>query len=270
MQCQSRQGAVDRRSNAAVKKAEFVCKSELCSYCNSGNLYFRGAYAAFLEVTMTAAKQEILIVDDDASVCLSMFYLLTEDGATVRMAENGLEALACIREQVPHVLLSDLKMPGMSGFELLAVVRCRFPQIHVIAMSGAFSGIGIPPGVTADAFYEKGSNPRLLLKIVESMRQANSPLASDNVQPLASVWIPRNGQTFPGEETAVISCPECLRAFSLAIGTPTSALQETVCVYCRGKIRYISEPTVLPGALHTFPRIPGPALPSLLSIPDFG
>ena len=219
---------------------------------------------------MTVAKQEILIVDDDASVRLSMSYLLAEGGSAVRLAENGLEALACIREQVPHVLLSDLKMPGMSGFELLAIVRCRFPQIHVIAMSGAFSGIGIPPGVTADAFYEKGSNPRLLLKIVESMRQADSPVASDNSPPLASVWVPRNGQTFPGEQTAVISCPECLRAFSLAIGPPTADLQETICVYCRGTIRYISNPAALSGALHNFPRTPGPAVPSLLDIPEYG
>ncbi len=219
---------------------------------------------------MTVAKQEILIVDDDASVRLSMSYLLAEGGSAVRLAENGLEALACIREQVPHVLLSDLNMPGMSGFELLAVVRCRFPQIHVIAMSGAFSGTGIPPGVTADAFYEKGSSPRLLLKIVESMRQADSPVASDNSLPLASVWVPRNGQIFPGEQTAVISCPECLRAFSLVIGTPTSALQETVCVYCRGKIRYISEPAIPPEALQTIPRIPGPAVPNLLDIPEYG
>jgi len=218
---------------------------------------------------MVHANQEILIVDDDASVRLSMFYLLAEGGSTVRLAENGLEALARIREQVPHLLLSDLKMPGMSGFELLAIVRCRFPQIHVIAMSGAFSGTGIPPGVTADAFYEKGSSPRLLLKIVESMRQMDTPITNHNPQPLASVWVPRNGQTFPGEQTAIISCPECLRAFTLAIGSPTADMQETKCVYCSGTIRYISDPAALPGALHTFPRIPGPAIPSLLSIPEF-
>jgi len=43
----------------------------------------------------------------------------------------------------------------MSGFELLSVVRRRFPAIQLIAMSGAFSGDGIPPGVAADAFMKK-------------------------------------------------------------------------------------------------------------------
>lgn len=221
---------------------------------------------------MTDAKQEmeILIVDDDDSVRVSMSYLLAGDGCTIRLAENGLDALARIRECVPHVLLSDLNMPGMSGFELLAVIRCRFPQIHVIAMSGAFSGTGIPPGVTADAFYEKGSSPRLLLNIVESMRQMSPPLAGDNTLSLAPVWIPRNGHGFPGQQNAIISCPECLRSFNLLIGAPAADLQETVCVYCGGTIRYISDPSVLPAMLHTFPRIPGPAIPSMLDIPEYG
>lgn len=141
---------------------------------------------------MADAKQDILIVDDDLSVRLSISFLLAEGGYTARLAADGVEALARIQEQVPHILLSDLKMPRMSGFELLAVVRCRFPQIQVIAMSGGFSGTGIPPGVTADAFYEKGTNPRLLLNIVDTMRQSESPVPINDPHPLASVWIPRH------------------------------------------------------------------------------
>ena len=57
----------------------------------------------------------------------------------MRSAEDGFSALEEIRRLTPDVLLSDLNMPHMSGFELLSVVRRRFPAIYAIAMSGAFS-----------------------------------------------------------------------------------------------------------------------------------
>jgi len=60
-------------------------------------------------------------------------------------------------------------MPGMSGFELLSEVRRQFPAIQTIAMSSAFSGDVVPPGVAADAFYHKGSGVRSLLEIMQTV-----------------------------------------------------------------------------------------------------
>ena len=83
-------------------------------------------------------------------------------------------------------------MPGMSGFELLSVIRRRFPAIQVIAMSGAFSGDGVPPGVVADAFYEKGGSPGTLLEMVHAMAQMErSSVRHPNA--LAPIWISKNG-----------------------------------------------------------------------------
>ena len=92
-----------------------------------------------------------------------------ENGYTTRSAENGLSALAEIRLEVPDFLISDLNMPGMSGFELLRVVRREFPSIRVIAMSGAFSGDEVPSGVVADAFFQKGRGIGELLRIIKSL-----------------------------------------------------------------------------------------------------
>lgn len=218
---------------------------------------------------MVDTKHDILIVDDDLSVRLSLSFLLGKGGYTPRLAENGLEALARIQEQVPHILLSDLNMPKMSGFELLALVRSRFPQIQVIAMSGEFSGTGIPPGVAADAFYEKGNSPRLLLTIVDTMRQSESPVLIHTPYPLASAWAPRNGKLFPGKLNATIFCPECRRTFSLTIGETTSELCETTCAYCGVSICYVSAPPLLREASRIFPRTPGIGIPSPLSMPDY-
>ena len=98
----------------------------------------------------------ILIVDDDDDLRSAFGSLFADFGYKVRTAADGFSALAEMRSEPPDVLISDLNMPRMSGFELLSVVRERFPEIGVIAMSGAYSGNGVPRGVAADAFYPKG------------------------------------------------------------------------------------------------------------------
>src|ERR1700751_6290745 len=103
---------------------------------------------------MPNPKMKLLIVDDEESIRMSLSQVFAEFGHSVRSAKDGFSALSEMREEIPDIVLSDLNMPGMSGFEFLSVIRRRFPAIRVIAMSGTFSGDGIPPGVAADVFYE--------------------------------------------------------------------------------------------------------------------
>src|SRR5271169_3703762 len=93
------------------------------------------------------AKANLLIVDDEPSISLALCHILIDCGYSVRAAEDGFSALAKIRQEIPDILLSDINMPGMSGLELLSVVRRRFPAMQAIAMSGIFSGGTVPPGV---------------------------------------------------------------------------------------------------------------------------
>jgi CheY-like chemotaxis protein len=101
--------------------------------------------------------RDIVVVDDDPTLLSVLSDVFNEDGYTVRTAADGFSALAAIRDRMPDILVSDLNMPHMSGYELLSVVRRRFPAIIVIAMSGAYAGSTTPPGVAADGFYAKGS-----------------------------------------------------------------------------------------------------------------
>jgi CheY-like chemotaxis protein len=117
---------------------------------------------------MPDTKANLLIVDDEPSIRMTLTFLFEEIGYRVRTAEDGRSALIRIGEEIPEILLSDLHMPGMSGFELLAEVRSRFPDLRTIAMSGAFSGDEVPCGVAADAFYQKGSGMGLLLRMMEA------------------------------------------------------------------------------------------------------
>ncbi len=159
-------------------------------------------------------------------------------GYAVRTAAEGFAALGAIREEIPDILLSDLNMPGMSGFELLSVVRRRFPSIRVIAMSGSFSGTKVPAGIAADAFYEKGSRAGLLLRMVEAMALARKSLLQSSPRSIAPLWIPTNGHDPAGEPYVMISCPECLRAFPQILGKSSEPAQRTACVHCSNPIQF--------------------------------
>ena len=75
---------------------------------------------------MVDQKQNLILVEDDPAVRSSMAMVLAEMGYSVRTAEDGFSALAEIRKEVPEILISDLNMPGISGFEFLFVIRRRF------------------------------------------------------------------------------------------------------------------------------------------------
>jgi CheY-like chemotaxis protein len=213
---------------------------------------------------MPNAKIKLLIVDDEESIRMSLSHIFAEFGHSVRSAKDGFSALSEMREEIPDIVLSDLNMPGMSGFELLSVVRRRFPSIHVIAMSGRFSGDGVPPGVAADAFYEKGTDLGSLLHIVEAMtRQERSPsLQHSNM--LAPIWIPRNGHDPSEEAYVMITCPECLRTFPQVLGEAISSVCETDCVYCSSLIHYAIVQPGDPSSPLGFQRKPGAEMPTPL------
>ena len=66
---------------------------------------------------------QILVVDDDPDALTLMREILEAAGATVISADSGRAALSALDEHTPHAIVSDLGMPGMDGFELLAQLR---------------------------------------------------------------------------------------------------------------------------------------------------
>jgi len=100
---------------------------------------------------------QVLVVEDDPVTRRTYAELLSTWGFAARTAQNGLAALLEIHSAKPDILLSDLDMPGMNGYELLSIVRRLYPEIPLIAMSGGHAGDSVPNGVVADAFYTKGS-----------------------------------------------------------------------------------------------------------------
>src|SRR5512146_969267 len=81
-------------------------------------------------------KHRILVADDDEALLATTAEMLSREGYEVITAKDGFEALAALRLGEPNILISDLRMPNMSGFELLAVVRKRFPAIGASCRRG--------------------------------------------------------------------------------------------------------------------------------------
>jgi CheY-like chemotaxis protein len=123
-------------------------------------------------------KRQVLVVDDDPGVRDSVAMLLMSAGYDVAMAEDGLAALSHLNKTTTDVIVSDLNMPRMSGFDLLSEVRRCFPGIVIVAMSGAYrNGDELPPEVIADGFYSKGEHPKNLFGILAQLLR-NSPSRS--------------------------------------------------------------------------------------------
>jgi len=183
---------------------------------------------------MPDTKASILIVEDEESVRTSLAQVLTYLGFRTRSAADGLAALKEIRAEVPDLLLSDLNMPEMSGFELLSIIHRRYPAIYVIAMSGMPSEDQIPTGVIADAFYRKGGGMRDLLKIVE----ARSPQRREHGDTPQPIWVQRTYHDTSSGEFVAIACPECFRAFPQATNGTVNLILDTSCVYCDSRILY--------------------------------
>jgi CheY-like chemotaxis protein len=78
--------------------------------------------------------------------------MLEIGGYEVLPAVDGLDGLHAFSMSLPDLIISDLNMARMSGFEFLAVVRERFPHIATVAVSGEYIAIRNPSGVLADAF----------------------------------------------------------------------------------------------------------------------
>lgn len=187
-----------------------------------------------------AFRYRILVVDDEEALRRTSTAVLETRGYEVRTAGDGFEALVELRKSLPDVIISDLRMPNMSGFEFLSVVRRRFPQIAVIAISGEYSGIA-PEGLIADHFFSKGAyKPDDLFRRIAELLAAG-PLRPNLSRPdRAPVWIPRSANGY-----FIVTCTDCLRSFSVPDEPSNKELRETKCTFCDATVCYLANPEEL-------------------------
>ncbi len=189
------------------------------------------------------SNYSVLIVDDDAGICRSRVALLRSIGYNVTTATDGIDALQHLRmEPLPTVIISDLNMRRMSGYEFLSIIRRRFPQIGTIASGAAYPAChGLPDGIIADAFHSKQlGSPAALIAAVASLcadSPQRMPSARDEVNP---VWVASNGSDSDGAAFVLLCCPECLRCFSFQVlHTTEHRVQQGDCPCCSATVKCV-------------------------------
>jgi len=77
----------------------------------------------------------ILVVDDEEMMRTLLNRILSREGYKIRSAEDGVVALEVLKAEKFDIIISDMKMPRMNGFELLKIVKKEYPKIGVIIMT---------------------------------------------------------------------------------------------------------------------------------------
>lgn len=119
----------------------------------------------------------ILIVDDDPQIRRLCRITLEEDGYVVKEANNGKEALAAIKETSVDLILLDLSMPDMDGFEFVKAIRSGLPEPTIITMSGFMGGALLPAArvLGGTSTLAKPFSPESLLSVVHKLLTDHSP-----------------------------------------------------------------------------------------------
>jgi DNA-binding NtrC family response regulator len=153
--------------------------------------------------TLSAATTmgKILLCDDEESLCRSLGRVLRAAGHEV-VAQNGEQGLARLREERFDLILTDIRMPEVSGFEILAAARLHAPGTPVIAMSGSAE---IPDAVRAmhagaRDFLIKPFETRTLEEAVSAVLRPPPP----EPEPDALAWRDQHAPWLLGKDSALL------------------------------------------------------------------
>ena len=122
--------------------------------------------------TTPTGKHKILIIEDHKDIRLYMKILFSAN-YTLIMAENGEEGIRLARKEMPDIIISDVMMPGMDGFECTKILKediktCHIPIILLTALMGETNMVkGIELG--ADDYILKPFNPEVLISKVKRL-----------------------------------------------------------------------------------------------------
>jgi CheY-like chemotaxis protein len=99
--------------------------------------------------------RRILVVDDQPSILETLTAILRSQQYEVTTAKDGVEAFSTFENSTFDLVISDLKMPRMTGESLIASIRASSPSMPIVVLSSRY----LENEVLADLYLEKGSSP---------------------------------------------------------------------------------------------------------------
>ena len=131
-----------------------------------------------------SGRRRVLVADDDSEVRELLVEYLTDRGFEVLQAENGLEALLCVKHEKPQAIVLDINMPRLGGLDALKRIHAFTPRTRVVVYSGS-----IDPEVERQAIA--GGAVAVMAKpgALEDLRRAlegDAPISA-STQPVSGV-----------------------------------------------------------------------------------
>ena len=121
--------------------------------------------------------KEILIVDDELDVVVPIQFLMEQQGYSVMIAHRGEDALDMIYQYKPDLVLLDIMLPGIDGWQVCEIIRlnpkCRDIKVVFLTAKGRNKEIAKGLALGADAYITKPfSNAMLVAKVNELLQKS--------------------------------------------------------------------------------------------------
>ena len=123
-------------------------------------------------------EPNVLIIDDNLEMATNLQEILEDEGVRVAVAQDGPEALSKLDENGFDLVITDIRMPGMSGIDVLKTVHQRWPRLPVIVMTAYSADATLDEAYTAGALdvLAKPVDIDHVIGLVERITEPNAPV----------------------------------------------------------------------------------------------